>query len=185
MLDHLGVGPWTEQGYFDLGETHPRIELIDGSLLVTPAGDLSHQLIAFELATELDGAARAAGLVVYPGVNVRLGPDRILIPDIVVAEADDEGLAVEAADVRLVCEIVEPVSAVADQVTKPRLYADAGIRYYLLAYGPAADLALRLFRLRGADYVQVAEEQSGQISRLIEPAFADLPRGPTLPQHDR
>ena len=174
-LDQLGPGPWTEQDYFDLGETLLRIELIDGSLLVSPPPGVRHQHVSLQLAMAFDGAARSAGLSVYPAVNVRLASDRIVIPDIVLADTDDEGFAIEAAEVKLICETVDSSSVVADHVIKLRLYADAGIPCYLLAESAATDLVLRLFQLRSGDYVQVAEGRIGEMLCLTEPISLDLP----------
>src|ERR1700754_1499638 len=120
-LNWAGLGPWTEDDFFELGESPNRIELIDGSLLVSPAPSKRHQHVSVQLVVALNDAVRARGLRLYDTVNVRLKPNRIVIPDVVVADTDNEGSVVEAGEVKLVCEIVSPSNAVTDRVTKMNL----------------------------------------------------------------
>jgi Uma2 family endonuclease len=163
------VGLWTEADYFGLGETRARIELLDGSLIVSPAPSKRHQLVSWNLVDSLRPAARPHDLLVFEAVNVRLGVDRIVIPDVVVADTDDEGTVVEAGEVVLVAEIVSPGNAAADRLVKMQLYAIARIPWYLLVEQDGTSHSLRLFRLDGTHYVEDQVAKAGEVLSMAEP----------------
>ncbi|HET6532183.1 MAG TPA: Uma2 family endonuclease [Actinoplanes sp.] len=145
-----------------------RVELFDGSLFLTVAPGPRHQHLSFELAAALTSAARRAGLHVREAVNVRLCPDRIVIPDLVItSDIDFHEPVVDAASVRLVCEVVAPHNAATDEVLKMHCYAAAGISWYLLVEQDTG--TLRLFRLDGGKYAEHATAEVGQVLELTDP----------------
>jgi Uma2 family endonuclease len=171
VLGDRGV-PWTEEDYLALGETRDRVELFDGSLLVTPAPTPKHQHISRLLANALDGPVKAAGLEIFEAINIRLKKGRIPIPDLaIVTPVDPEQPVVDVRHVRLVCEIVSPNNPAADRVYKMQLYAEAGIPWYLLVETDRA-VILQLFRLDGEHYVGHAAGAPGIPLELTEPISA-------------
>jgi Uma2 family endonuclease len=172
--------PMTEAEFLAIDETSERIELFDGSLHVTPGPNPRHQKISRRLANALDPGAEAAGLQVLEGVNVRLAPNRVPIPDVAITtDIDLDESIIDVTDVRLVCEITSPSNAATDKVLKMHYYAAAGIAWYLLV-DPRAR-SLRLYRLVGNTYVEHAVSESGEVLRLTDPVPAVLDPEALLP----
>ena len=151
-------GPWTEDEYLALDESINRIELIDGGLWVSPGPHMNHQGMGYRLHRAMDDAAAAADLAIYEGVNVRIEPGTIVIPDLVVVnDFVEPAVYVEAADTVLVAEVLSPSSKTMDRITKRHAYAAAKIDWYLLVDPGLPDyqeVTLSLFRRKDEDYVE-------------------------------
>lgn len=173
------VLPLDEDEYLAMGESPGRMELFDGSLLLSPAPGPRHQLISLRLAMLLAPAAVAVGLQVLEAVNVRLKRGRLPIPDLVVVGAINfDEQVVESAAVRLICEVVLPGNPANDRVLKMHYYAEAGIPWYLLVEQDPV-LTLRLYGLEGGKYVERATGEPGAPLRLTDPVRVDIdPRSP-------
>ena len=124
---------WTFADLARFPEDGNRYEIIDGSLLVSPAPPTDHQSVASKLIALLD-AATPSCLRVSHGVGVLLegeGETQYLIPDVLVVDHAVRGVqSYRPADVHLVVEVVSPSSLTRDRVTKRDVYARLGIPSY-------------------------------------------------------
>ncbi|MGW2639562.1 Uma2 family endonuclease [Streptomyces sp. NPDC001348] len=117
-----------------------RVEILNGSIVVTPPPDGSHQETLTWLIEEfLRIKAREAGLRYVGGVGLWLptGPDDYAVPDFSVVDADYKDALVEkncyAPHVfRLVLEVTSS-NWTNDTATKVDVYARANIPAYLIA----------------------------------------------------
>jgi len=148
-----------------------RVELIDGSLVVSAPPLSTHQICAGRLARILDDAA-PDHLEVIGAFGVRTA-NEVAVPDVVAGDAD---VIVGGATVllpeqtHLVAEIVGPVPRRLDYRDKPRIYAEAGIRTFLRVEPTgAAPPHIDVFRLDGGAYTLVAKAGAGQALELTEP----------------
>lgn len=117
-----------------------RVEILRGSIIVSPPPDEPHQGAVFEVGCEIRLAgAKEAGVKVRPGIGLWLptGPADYAIPDLSVVDADIADALVQkncyAPHVfRMVLEVTSSNWA-DDTAFKVELYAEAGIPVYLVA----------------------------------------------------
>jgi Uma2 family endonuclease len=128
---------WTIEDLMSLPDDGHRYEILDGSLLVSPAPPMRHQIAGDRLADALLAAAPdgvevvTATAVDISATSPALGP-QAPVPDIVVAGPpvwDRPGPYVLPPDVLLLVEVESPRTS-RDRILKPALYAAAGIPAY-------------------------------------------------------
>ncbi|KDN19813.1 Uma2 family endonuclease [Amycolatopsis rifamycinica] len=166
---------WTVEDVLALPEEQTslqRLELVDGVLLMSPAPTSAHQRLLQKLQFTLVPAL-PDGTELLPGVNVRLGTQRLLIPDLVILNCPGiDTVAYTASDVLLAAEIVSPSTKIQDRILKRALYAEALIPYYLLVQ-PGEPIAATLFELQGDEYEPIAKSEHGEL-RLTRPFEATV-----------
>ncbi len=145
-----------------------RYELLDGTLIVSPAPGPLHQRIVAVLIVLLELAC-PEDLVVFPNVNVRLAAASALEPDAVVARPSDVRGARLIHAPLLVTEILSPDSAMRDLNLKKAAYERFGVPSYWVIDPDLDRPALRAFELRDGAYAEVAHVTGDQVFRAQRP----------------
>lgn len=165
-------GPWTVADLDTLPDDGRRYELVDGSLLVSPAPALRHQGVTKRLVALLDAACGPEWEAVEASnLMLRSTPtERLLIPDVLLVRAEtvwSDAVRVGPGKVRLVVEVVSPSSVAIDRLLKPALYAEAGVpAYWRVETDP---LTVVVHRLVEGVYVETAAVPAGGELALDDP----------------
>lgn len=143
-IGHQPRGPWqpdpirqrlanhTLEDVLDLPADAPRVELVDGVMLVVPSPAISHQNLASLVWLWLRRNA-PAHLSPVQAVGVAVGANNTYEPDVLLYRAeggDANRHFLRPEEVALVVEVVSPGTRRRDRFDKPFHYADAGIPYY-------------------------------------------------------
>jgi hypothetical protein len=195
VFDH--EGPWTEATYLALPRTD-RVEVVEGTLLVG-AGTTAERSAAVAAVRDAIAAALPEGLRVRGPVALRLSPDCVLVPDLIVTaagdaeEAADEQAAAEserdtagaktvgtvggdevldATAALMVVEVIGREHGAVDRSFKPQLYAGVRIPYLLLVdhHGPFAIADMII----SGRYHEYARAHGDEPLRLEEPFELEL-----------
>lgn len=154
-----------------------RYEIIDGGLLVSPAPSQKHQRLSGRLHLVVGPHVETRGLgeVYYAPVDVRLGPNDIVQPDLLFIRRDRLDIyrdnPVEGPP-DLVIEILSPANRSVDLVHKAALYARAGVRGYWIA--DPEEPSVRIFVLRDGRYEEILPENGFLRSTVLPDLVIDL-----------
>lgn len=166
---------WTFEDLLQLPDDGRRYEIVDGSLHVLPAPHRTHQRVADRLADVLKEAA-PADLEVLQAVGVACGR-HAPVPDIVVGarwpSVDSPGFW--ATDVRLVVEVMSPSSVLADRVSKPAMFAAAGVpSFWRVELDGHSTPLIVVHGLNGGVYREVVSVRAGESATVDVPLRVEL-----------
>jgi Uma2 family endonuclease len=151
-----------------------RVELIDGELVVSPTGSVSHSGAVSALIFQLVDLARKHDWVMHTFLTAHIPMTKErLIPDLMIAPKGSPPFSeweLLAPGVLLAAEVVSPSSRRRDRDVKPRAYAQGEIPLYLLVDRFAKPPTVTLFSQPGADgYGKRQVAAAGEALRLPKP----------------
>ncbi|BCB86687.1 Uma2 family endonuclease [Phytohabitans suffuscus] len=183
---HPPPGGWTTDDLDALPEDGYRRELIDGVLIMSPSPTDIHQGIVWRLTAALEESC-PDDLHVNQGVEVRINKRRSFIPDVLVttdAAAQRRTSKYEPHEVVLAVEIVSDGSQTMDRITKPALYAQAGIPYYW-RIETEKGVVVHTHKIDVTDEIYQPTGQFADVVKIDEPWPINLSVSRLTPRHYR
>jgi Uma2 family endonuclease len=152
-----------------------RIEILDGSIIVSPSATPRHNRIARLLANALEQVAPAPWQVTTD-VDLRLSdvPLHNRRPDILVFSGDPDILPVRPHQVLLAVEIMSKGSVSADRLDKPAEFSVAGIPHFWRIEQENSGLIAYTYRLETAAYTPVGKHTDRLLTDEPFPVEVDL-----------
>jgi Uma2 family endonuclease len=139
MATALPRRPLTVEDLAELPDDDHRYELIDGSLLVTPAPGTAHQLALGRLHTLLSTTMMGGLVAILAPYDYVITPTTVLEPDLLVVRAEQLTGDKLTSTPRLVVEVLSPSTRRTDLGSKRLAYQDAGVpAYWILDPATAA-----------------------------------------------
>jgi Uma2 family endonuclease len=173
---------WSIEDLVSLPDDGHRYEIVDGSLVMSPAPGRRHQAAADRLCQVL-AAAAPDGFEVVTATAVDItatspkGRVQAPVPDIAVTGAtfwDRPDPALLPDEVLLLVEVESPGTS-RDRIEKPARYAAAGIPAYWRVELDGPDTpAIVMYRLDGTVYREVAVVRAGESVRVDVPFAVEL-----------
>ncbi len=126
----VGSGPLTVRDLERMPDDGRRYELIDGSLIVSPAPGTRHQMMAYRLFAVLDAACPDEFYVLGAPYSVRPSETTELQPDVLVGRAEDFTEKLLPTAPVLAVEVLSPSTTLNDLNTKKAAYERLGVPDY-------------------------------------------------------
>ena len=167
-------GEWTVELLETLPDDGLRYELIDGTLLVSPAPSALHQIVAANMFRLLDGAAPVDRAVLFAPVAWQPDGRTSVEPDLLVIAKDRIAPHRITGAPEVVVEILSPSSGRFDRTVKFSRYAEDGAAHYWIVDPATPSVEINV--LNDGEYVLVAGgAQDDTVSVTAPFAFSVTP----------
>lgn len=160
--------PLTSNDLAGVPDDGHRYELVDGTLVVTPAPSTRHQrAVARLLRTLMDAVPTDLEVLAAP-YDVRLADDTVLQPDVLVCRRADLTEQYLPTAPLLAVEVLSPSTRLVDLSLKHGRYEAAGCPSYWVV--DPDEPSLRAWELRDGTYVEVAVAVGSEELSMTLPA---------------
>ena len=161
------VGEWSLELLDQLPDDNLRYELLDGTLLVSPAPVVRHQAAVAEMHLLLRAACPADHYVFFAPTDWRPDGRTSLEPDLLVVRRDRIGEQNIVEALALVVEVLSPSSARIDRTLKFSRYAEGGIGQYWIV-DPRVP-SVKIYDLVDGEYRLTASGQGDETVAVSAP----------------